>query len=63
MDFFRRVVYITHTVFHEILYGIHGGPRHLSTILVKNSHLFKIAKSVFSFYLKLHNFKQVKVFY
>ena len=25
--------------------------------------LFKIAESVFSFYLKLHNFKQVGVFY
>ena len=47
----------------EKLYSPHGGPRHLSTILVKDSHIFKIAESVFSFYLKLHNFKQVEVFY
>ena len=47
----------------EKLYSPHGGPRHLSTIPVKGSHLFKIAESVFSFYLKLHNLKQVRVFY
>ena len=41
----------------EKLYSPHGGPRHLSTILVKDSHIFKIAESVFSFYLKLYNFK------
>ena len=35
---------------------------HLSTILVKHFHLFKITESVFSFCLKLHNFKQMKVF-
>ena len=29
----------------EKLYSPHGGPRHLSTIPVKNSHLFKIAKT------------------
>ena len=29
-----------------------GGLRHLSTIPVKNFHLFKIAKSVINFYLK-----------
>ena len=34
-----------------------------STISVKDSHLFKIAESVFGFYLKLYNFKQVEVFY
>ena len=45
----------------EKLYSPHGGPRHLSTIPVKDFHLFKIAESVFSFYLKLHNFKQMKV--
>jgi len=47
----------------EKLYGLHDGPRHLSTIPIKDSHLLKIAKSVFSFYLKFHNFKQVRVFY
>ena len=46
----------------EKLYSPYGGPRHLSTIPVKGSHLFKIAESVFSFYLKLHNLKQVRVF-
>ena len=29
-----------------------GGPRHLSTIPLKNFHLFKIAKSIINFYLK-----------
>ena len=29
-----------------------GGPRHLSTIPLKNFHLFKIAKSVINFCLK-----------
>jgi len=47
----------------EKLHGPHGGPRHLSLILVKDSYLFKITESVFSVYLKLHNFKQVEVFY
>ena len=42
---------------HEILNSPHGGPRHLFVISVKDFHLFKIAKLVFSFYLKLHNFK------
>ena len=45
------------------LYNPHGESCHLSTIPVKDSHLFKIVESVFSFYLKLHNFKQVEVFY
>ena len=36
----------------EKLYGPHGGPRHLSTIPLKDSHLFKIAESVISFCLK-----------
>ena len=53
----------TTLLFMEKLYGLHGGPRHLSTIPIKDSHLFKIAESVFNFYLKLHNFKQVEVFY
>ena len=35
----------------------------MSTIPVKDSLLFKIAESVFSFYLKFHNFKQVEIFY
>ena len=47
----------------EKLYSPHGGSRHLSSILVKDSYIFKIVVSVFSFYLKLHNFKQVRVFY
>ena len=47
----------------EKLYSPHGGSHHLSTILVKDSHIFKIDVLVFSFYLKLHNFKQVRVFY
>ena len=50
-------------VYLEKLYSPHGGSHHLSTILVKDSHIFKIDVSVFSFYLKLHNFKQVRVFY
>ena len=29
----------------EKLYSPHGGPRHLSTIPLKDYHLFKIAKS------------------
>ena len=45
------------------LYSPHGRPCHLFTVLIKDSHLFKIAESVFNFYLKLHNFKQVEVFY
>ena len=49
--------------FWEKLYCPHSGPRRLSTILVKDSHIFKITESVFSFYLKFHNFKQVGVFY
>ena len=43
------------------LYSPHDGSRHLSTIPVKDSHSFKIVESVFSFYLKLHNFKQVSL--
>ena len=30
-----------------------GGPRHLSTILLKNFNLFKIAESVINFCLKI----------
>ena len=40
----------------EKLYSLYDGPRHLSMIPIKDSHLFKIIESVFSFYLKLHNF-------
>ena len=29
-----------------------GGPRHLSTISLKNFHLFKIAESIINFCLK-----------
>ena len=29
-----------------------GRPRHLSTILLKNFHLFKIAEPIINFYLK-----------
>ena len=47
----------------EKLYRTYSGPHHLSTIPVKDSHLFKIAESVFSFYLKFYNFKQVEIFY
>ena len=47
----------------EKLYSPLGGLRHLFIIPVKDSHLFKIAESEFSFYLKPHNFKQVGVFY
>ena len=43
-----------------------GGPRHLSTILLKNFHLFKIAESVINFCFKkkiiTNNFKQMEVF-
>ena len=43
-----------------------GEPRHLSTILLKNFHLFKIAELVINFYLKkkflTNNFIQVEVF-
>ena len=51
----------------EKLYSPHGGPRHLSTIPLKNFHLFKIADSVINFYFKkklwVSNFIQVGVFY
>ena len=46
----------------EKLYCSHNR-RYLSTISVKDSYLFKIAKLVFNFYLKLQNFKEVRVFY
>ena len=42
-----------------------GGSRYLSTISLKNFHLFKIADSVINFGLKkflTNNFKQVEVF-
>ena len=47
----------------EKLYSPYGRQVMRFTISVKESNLFKIAKSVFSFYLKLHNFNQVRVFY
>ena len=47
----------------EKLYRSHGRPCHLSTIPIKNFYISKVAESVFNFYLKLYNFKQVKVFY
>ena len=42
----------TKAEFGEIIQSS-GGPRHLSTILLKGSHLFKIAESVIKFYLKI----------
>ena len=51
------------TLNQEKLYRSYGRWRYLFTISIKNSHLFKIIESVFSFYLKLYNFKQVRVFY
>ena len=54
---------LPHILGVEKLYSPHGESCHLSTISVKDFHLFKIAESVFSFYLKLHNFKQARVFY
>ena len=57
------ILYICSAPNDEKLYNFHGGLRHLSIILVKDFHLFKISELVFSFYLKLHNFKQVGVFY
>ena len=36
----------------EKLYGPYGGPRHLFTIPLKDSHLFKIVESVISLCLK-----------
>ena len=50
-------------VVYEKLYRSHGVLRYLSTILIKDFRLFKITESVFSLYIKLYNFKQVKVFY
>ena len=41
----------------EKFYDAPGRIRHLFTIPVKDSHLFKITESVLSFYLKFHNFK------
>ena len=34
------------------LYSFHGEPRHLSTIPLKNSYLFKIVESIINFYFK-----------
>ena len=36
----------------EKLYSPRGGPRQLSIIPLKDSHLFKIAKSIVNFYFK-----------
>ena len=47
----------------EKLYHLYSRLLHLFTIPVEDFHLFKIVESVFDFYLKLHNFKQVGVFY
>ena len=51
-----------HLESEEKLYCFHNR-RYLSTIPVKDFYLFKIAKLIFNFYLKLQNFKEVKVFY
>ena len=45
--------------------GFSDGPRHLSKILLKNFHLFKIDELVINFCLNfflINNFKQVEVF-
>ena len=47
MDFLKRII---KWVVLEKLYSSHGIPHHLSTILLKDSHLFKIVESVISFY-------------
>ena len=47
----------------EKLYYTFGEQVIWSIILVKDFYLFKITESVFSFYLKLYNFKQMRVFY
>ena len=50
--------------FREIIESS-GESRHLSTIPLKNFHLFKIAESIINFYLKnflTNNFKHVEVF-
>ena len=55
-----RIVNRTSILFREIIsppelgeiIEISGGPRHLSTIPLKNFHLFKIAESVINFCLK-----------
>ena len=51
-----------HLESEEKLYYSHGRC-YLFTILLKDSYLFKIVKLVFNFYLKLQNFKKVRVFY
>ena len=59
----KKKKFVSMSLTLEKLYSLHGGLLHLSTIPVKDFHLFKIVESVFDFYLKLHNFKQVGVFY
>ena len=62
-EFFKR----RKNPFFEKLYSSHSRPYHLSTISLKDFHLFKITDSVISLCLKkkkiwLSNFKQVGVF-
>ena len=52
MDFLKWII---KWVVFEKLYSPHGRPRYLSTILLKDSHLFKIVESVISFCLKKKN--------
>ena len=59
----QNIILGLYSLKQEKLYSSHDESHHLSTIPVKNSHLFKIVKSVLNFYLKLHNFKQVGIFY
>ena len=44
---------IVNPQFYEKLCYLHGGPHHLSTIPLKESHLFKTAESIISFSLKI----------
>lgn len=52
MNIFPILFSLVKTQVLEKLYSPHGGPRHLFTISLKDSHLFKIAESVINFCLK-----------
>ena len=51
-SFFSSQKIICFKYFDEKLYSSRGELRHLSIILLKNFHLFKIVKSVINFWLK-----------
>ena len=51
-SFFSSQKIICFKYFDEKLYSSRGELRHLSTILLKNFHLFKIIKSAINFWLK-----------